>query len=178
MGVTYKKKQKGGTRKHHINSYYEKRKAFKYYQKVQSMLFKLPFTSILDVGSRKSPVMEHMDSSIYKAMLDIKPMPAQPGIHMITADFYKWKPDREYDIALCLQVLEHLDRPKEFVQKLFQVAPTVIISVPYKWAKGDCKYHVQDPINEHKIFSWTGREPDEKHIITDGGKRRIICLYK
>jgi hypothetical protein len=178
MGFTYKKKQKSGTRKYDIKSYYKNRKAFKYYQKVQSMLFKLPFTSILDVGSRKSPVMEHIDSSIYKAMLDIKPMPVQPGIHTITADFYKWKPDREYDIALCLQVLEHLDRPKEFVEKLFQVARFVIISVPYKWAKGDCKYHVQDPIDEHKIFSWTGREPDEKHIVTDVGKRRIICLYK
>jgi len=97
---------------------------------------------------------------------------------MITADFYEWEPDRKYDVALCLQVLEHLDKPKEFAQKLFQVAPIVIISVPYKWAKGACKYHVQDPINEEKILSWTGRQPDEKHIVTDRKKRRIICLYR
>jgi len=142
------------------------------------MLAKLTFASILDVGSRKSPVMDNIDNSVYKAMLDIKPMPPQPNIHMITADFYTWNPDRHYDVALCLQVLEHLDRPKEFVEKLFQVATTVMISVSYKWLKGSCKYHVQDPINEEKILSWTGREPDEQYIITDGTKERIICMYQ
>ena len=96
---------------------------------------------------------------------------------MITADFYEWNPDRKYDVVLCLQVLEHLDKPKEFVEKLFRTASTTILSVPYKWPKGSCKYHVQDPIDEQKILSWTGREPDEKHIITDNGKRRIICVY-
>ena len=97
---------------------------------------------------------------------------------MITADFYTWTPDRQYDVALCLQVLEHLDRPKEFVEKLFQIAAITIISVPYKWPKGSCKYHVQDPIDQDKIHTWAGRDPDEMHIVKDNGKKRIICLYK
>jgi len=178
MARTRKRKQRGGTRKNIIDAYYNERKDYHYYKKVQSILNSVQFNSIIDVGSRKSPIMQNLDSNIYKVMLDLIPIPPQPGMNMITADFYEWEPDRKYDVALCLQVLEHLDKPKEFAQKLFQVAPIVIISVPYKWAKGACKYHVQDPINEEKILSWTGRQPDEKHIVTDRKKRRIICLYR
>jgi hypothetical protein len=181
MRFTRRKKQRGGTRKdlnNTVDQYYKKRKDFHYYKQVQSMLSKNDFSSIIDVGSRKSPVMEHLDDDIYKAMLDIKPINPIPNIHMITADFYTWTPDRKYDVALCLQVLEHLDRPKEFVEKLFQVAAITIISVPYKWPKGSCKYHVQDPIDQHKIHTWAGRDPDEMHIVKDNGKKRIICLYK
>ena len=178
MRFTRKQRKRAGSKKHAIQHYYKKRKDFRYYKQIQAMLAKLTFTSILDVGSRKSPVLDDIDPSVYKAMLDIKPMPPQPNIHMITADFYTWNPDRQYDVALCLQVLEHLDRPREFVEKLFQTAKTVIISVPYKWLKGSCKYHVQDPIDEAKILSWTGREPDEKHIITDRSRRRILCMYR
>ena len=166
------------TNNNNIQTYYNQRKHFHYYKKVKAMLNKIKYSSIIDIGSRKSPMFEGLDDTIYKAMLDIKPIPPHGNVHMITADFYTWVPDREYDVALCLQVLEHLDRPKEFVDKLFQTAKTVVISVPYMWPKGSCKYHVQDPINEEKIFSWTGKEPDEKHIITDGKRKRIVCLYR
>jgi trans-aconitate methyltransferase len=97
---------------------------------------------------------------------------------MIQADFYTWKPDRNYDVVLCLQVLEHLDNPKEFAQKLLQVGKTVIISVPYKWKEGSCKYHTQDPIDKEKLKGWVGREPDEQHVVTDKGLERIICVYR
>jgi hypothetical protein len=169
--------RKKGKIQNAVNTYYKKRKEFHYYKQVKSMLSKHTFSSIIDVGSRKSPVMEKIEGNVYKAMLDIKPIEPIPGIHMITADFYTWTPDRKYDVALCLQVLEHLDKPKEFVKKLFETAPYVLISVPYKWPKGSCKYHLQDPIDEKKIFSWTEKTPIEKHIITDNGKRRMICLY-
>ena len=100
-----------------------------------------------------------------------------PGVELITADFYKWTPSKAYDVVLCLQVLEHLSRPATFAKKLFHTGKHVIISVPYKWPKGTCKYHVQDPIDEAKIRGWTGRDPDEEYIIRDGGRERIVCVY-
>ena len=30
----------------------------------------------------------------------------------------------------------------------------LIVSVPYKWAKGFCKYHKQDPVDESKLAEW------------------------
>jgi len=165
------------TRKHHSHTYYNTRKAYHYYKKVKEILNGIHFTSIIDIGSRKSPVMEHLGSSIHKTMLDIKPMPPMPGVELITADFYKWTPSKTYDVILCLQVLEHLSRPATFAKKLFQTGKHVIISVPYKWPKGSCKYHVQDPINEAKIHGWTGRDPDYEYIIRDDARERIVCVY-
>jgi len=179
QGGTRRSKRKGGTtKKKHIHSYYNSRKDFHYYKKVKDILDSLHFSSIIDIGCRKSPMMKGLRDNVYKAMLDIQEIPPIDGIHMIQADFYTWEPDRTYDVVLCLQVLEHLDKPKEFAQKLLQVGKTVIISVPYKWKKGACKYHTQDPVDKSKVLGWVGREPDEEYIIKDKTRERLICVYK
>jgi 2-polyprenyl-3-methyl-5-hydroxy-6-metoxy-1,4-benzoquinol methylase len=158
------------------DTYYKLRSEWFYYKKVQEILSEITFSSIIDIGCRKSPILENIDNSVYKSMLDIAPIKPRPNINNITADFYTWEPDMKYDVAVCLQVLEHLDRPKDFVQKLFSVADIIIISVPYKWPKGACKYHIQDPVDEEKVLSWTDRQPDEKYIVKDN-KYRLICRY-
>ena len=87
---------------------------------------------------------------------------------------------KKYDVVVCLQVLEHIDHDivKKFTQKLFQVGKTVIISVPYKWELGKCKYHVHDPVDESKLYSWTKRYPKKTWIITEkNGVKRLIALY-
>jgi hypothetical protein len=160
-----------------IDEYYNTRKNFKYYKTVNTCLSTIDFSSIIDVGSRKSPVLESIDNSVYKTRLDIVALPPMPNIHDVTADFYTWVPDRIYDVAICLQVLEHLDDPSTFVKKLFNTAKTVIVSVPYKWKPGTCKEHIQDPVDEKKLLSWTDREPNETYIIVDR-LSRLICLYK
>lgn len=161
-----------------INQYYNERKDMKYYKKIQEILKSLDYQSILDVGARKSPIFEHLDVSIEKTLLDIQKIPDQSGCQVIQADFYTWNPNKEYDIVLCLQVLEHLENPVDFCKKLFCTAKQmVILSVPYKWKKGVCKYHIQDPVDEEKLFSWTKRNPSESFIIQDG-KERLICCYK
>ena len=168
----------GGSRKtRRIKQYYNERKDYHYYKQVKDVLRDLDFSSIIDIGCRKSPMIKGLGKNVYKAMLDLQEIPPADGIHMIKADFYTWKPDRKYDVVLCLQVLEHLDKPKKFAQKLLQVGKTVIISVPYKWAKHSCKHHTQDPVDESKIKGWMGREPNEHYVVTDKGKRRIICVY-
>lgn len=162
-----------------LEKYYIQRKESNYYKKVNDILSKLQFTSIIDIGARKSPTLEKVDNNIYKSSLDIIDIKNEDkNINYIKADFYTWVPDRKYDIVLCLQVLEHLDKPTEFAQKLFDTGNKVIISLPYKWPKGRCIYHVQDPVDENLIKQWTNRNPLESYIIEeDNGIKRIICVY-
>jgi len=161
-----------------IEKYYEERKEYNYYKKVNEILSKLQFTSIIDIGGRKSPILEKINNNIYKSLLDISKINNDDkNINYITADFYKWVPDKKYDVVLCLQVLEHLEKPTEFAQKLFDTGNKVIISLPYKWAKGFCVHHIQDPVDEKLIKQWTNRNPLETYIIEDNGVKRIICVY-
>jgi len=162
-----------------IDKYYNERKDSNYYKKVIEIINSFSeISSVIDIGARRSPVLEDIDKSIYKCSLDIQPIKEySKEINMITVDFLKWDPDRKYDIALCLQVLEHLDNPKKFAQKLFSVGKIVIISVPYKWPKNFCKYHVQDPVDETLIKEWVERDPNMSYIITDKSVKRIICVY-
>jgi hypothetical protein len=164
-----------------LKSYYDFRKEFNYYKKIVEILNDIgDVSSIIDIGGRKSPVLEKLDKSIYKASLDIitiSPSLKDQGVVYINADFLTWIPDKNYDVVLCLQVLEHLDNPKEFALKLFSTGKIVIISLPYKWREGFCASHVQDPVDELKIKEWTQREPSSSFIVKDLKANRIICVY-
>lgn len=161
-----------------VNAYYLERKNFNYYKKVLEIVKSLTFKSIIDVGANRSPILENIDNSIDKVLIDLNDIPIIDGIRNIKGDFYTWNPDKQYDVVLCLQVLEHLENPKLFANKLFQIAnDTVIISVPYKWKKGFCKYHVQDPVDLQKLKSWTNKDPTYHFIVRDNMIDRLICVY-
>ena len=164
-----------------VKGYYNSRKEFNYYKKIVEIVNDISdVSSIIDIGGRKSPVLEKLDSSIYKSSLDVTsilPYLKDPDVVYIKADFFTWTPDQNYDVVLCLQVLEHLDNPKEFALKLFSTGKIVIISLPYKWRKGFCNCHVQDPVDENKIKEWTQREPSSTYFVTDLKADRIICVY-
>ena len=51
-----------------LKSYYDFRKEFNYYKKIVEILNDISdVSSIIDIGGRKSPVLEKLDKSIYKA---------------------------------------------------------------------------------------------------------------
>lgn len=162
-----------------MDSYWKSRKECNYYKKVLEIIRKYDnCESIIDIGSANTEVLKDIPIK-EKVCLDINKLPANEGIRTIKHDFYKWTPDKKYDIVTCLQVLEHLNDPKTFTKKLLDLGnKVVIISVPYKWPKGFCKYHVQDPVDENKILSWTEKSCDESYIIEDASVKRIICVYK
>ena len=87
--------------------------------------------------------------------------------------------NNKYDVVTCLQVLEHIDDDTvyNFAQKLFTLGNIVIISVPYMWKKGICKYHKQDPVDETKLYGWTKKIPIYSIIIKDNHFNRIINVY-
>ena len=52
----------------------------------------------------------------------------------------------------------------------------MIISVPYQWPAGYHRGHVQDPVDEDKLFAWTRREPSTLKIVRDE-RARLIAVY-
>jgi hypothetical protein len=80
--------------------YYSERKESNYYKKVVEIVNNFTkITSIIDIGARRSPVLENLNKSIYKCSLDIQPIKEfSKEIHLITANFYTWIPDKKYDI--------------------------------------------------------------------------------
>lgn len=99
-----------------------------------------------------------------------------PGVDILRRDFLKWQhPQEKFDLVLCLQVLEHIPSPSvvRFARKLFQCGKCVIISVPHKWQKGRCVGHIQDPVDELKLFDWTGMTPNESVVVGE----RLVSVY-
>ena len=96
------------------------------------------------------------------------------GVRVIKTDFLKWQIDRWYDIVLCLQVLEHVPSPGRFAEKLFECGQIVIISVPYQWEAGRCRWHLHDPIDELTLYEWTQRKPIEQSIVD----QRLVSVFR
>jgi len=135
--------------------------------------------SILDVGSHSCPYLEWFHWIPYKLSIDLHAPYHSRRVHGKKIDFLEYKNDREFDICLSLQVLEHIQDAKSFAQKLLKVGHHVIVSVPYRWPAGANSTHVQDPIDEEKLITWFNRIPNYEIIVTEPitEKRRLISYY-
>jgi len=135
--------------------------------------------SILDVGSHSCPYLEWFNWIPYKLSIDINAPYHSWRVHGKKIDFLEYKNNREFDICLSLQVLEHIRDAKSFAQKLLKIGHHVIICVPYRWPAGANSNHVQDPIDEEKLITWFNRIPNYEIIVTEPitEKRRLICYY-
>jgi hypothetical protein len=159
-------------------SYEENRRHMNYYREVLRLVegHVGTATSVVDVGSAETDLIEQLTGFAERHTVDIRYAPPRPGIRRHTANFFDWQPPIHFDLALCLQVLEHVHDPTPFARKLFEIADRVIITVPYKWPAGICAGHVQDPVDEAKLAGWAGREPDHT-LIVDDGMKRLIAVY-
>ena len=160
-------------------TYWESRSGMNYYKEVLSLARKYApgAKSIVDVGSFYTPFINRFGWIEEKVSLDLR-LGYLEGARVIRADFYKWKPDKKYDLVICLQVLEHLEKPEIFARKLLKTGRVVIISVPYKWKRGLYHRHIQDPVDEKKIIKWVGKNWKEHLIVEDNGLKRLIAVFK
>ena len=171
-----------------VAQYWERRKDSIYIftaQRICRMFCPEP-RSVLDVGSNGTPTLEwHRPSATRLVSLDLRRPYLAPGVEAVRSDFLEFSPESKFDLVTCFQVLEHLRKPTLFAQKLLELSSVCVVSVPYKWPKGKCKGHVQDPVDVEKMLAWFGREPDyqyvanELHGINDrpGVGRRLIHVY-
>jgi hypothetical protein len=159
--------------------YWENRKKMKYYQTVVDLSRKYApaAAQAIDIGSNITQVIHQLAWIPRRVALDIENVPPALGLETIRADFMAYDPGTVFDLVLCLQVLEHLQNPEPFAQKLLQTGRTLILAVPYRWPQGLVGSHIQDPVDEAKLFSWMHREPVETAIVTDKNRRRLVAVY-
>jgi Methyltransferase domain len=131
---------------------------------------------VVDVGAGATDMLRRLPWFARRVALDRSYAPRYRGVETVLTDFLQYEPDGLFDLVLCLEVLEHLEDPAPFAQKLLRTGYTAIISVPYKWPKGACVTHVQDPVDEALLEQWTGRQPTETRIVVDG-RARLIAVY-
>jgi hypothetical protein len=134
--------------------------------------------SVIDVGAFETDLLQKLDWFDRRVAIDRHDIMERRGIETITGDFMEYRPDFTFDLVICLQVLEHLPKPGPFARKLLATGRTVIISVPYKWPRGLYEDHVQDPVDEAKLASWTRRTPDTSEIVEDDGRERLVACYR
>jgi hypothetical protein len=164
------------------SAYWEGRKNHLYYQVVRVLAEELSAgaRSVIDVGSNNCPYLDWLAHLPVRTSIDLRRPYVAPGVRAIQADFLAWNPDQEYDIALCLQVIEHVPDAQAFAQKLLTLAPVVIVSVPYKWPPGKTKGHVHDPVDEAKMMGWFGTRPSYEYICREvlSSVSRLIQVYE
>lgn len=136
--------------------------------------------SIIDVGSKQCAYLEWFDWIPRKVSIDMQLPYKSSNVLGIKNDFLDDSLfGSPYDIALCLQVLEHVEDAKKFAEKLLLMAPHLIISVPYKWDARWVETHIQDPVDEEKIKYWFDRSPNYQYIVKEplSKARRIVCYF-
>jgi hypothetical protein len=163
------------------DDYWGSRQHMLYYQVVRILAQGLAkdARSVIDVGSWNTPTLDWFPDAPHRTSLDLRNSYVGEGVRSITADFLTWQPDRTYDLALCLQVLEHVPDARAFARKLLEVATVVVISVPYRWREGRNPHHVHDPVTMDKIVQWFGREPGYSYLVAEpiSGVERIVCVF-
>jgi Sulfotransferase domain len=166
------------------DGYWRKRKGMMYYEYIRTLATPLArgAKSLIDVGSHSTSIAEEFDWIPERVALDLRTPYASETVRGIKADFLRFTPERRYDFALCLQVLEHVPEAGAFARKLLAVADRVLVSVPYRWPEGQCKFHCQDPVDEAKLAGWFGREPDYQIIVEEPFRerdksRRLIAYF-
>lgn len=164
------------------NAYWSSRRELLYYQVVRQLIEGLGAgaQSMLDVGSKGCPYLDWFPAIPHRVSVDIEEPATGNGIVAVTADFLKWQPDRRFDIVTCLQVLEHIEDPKAFAQKLLAAGRTVIVSVPHAWPAGGLDGHLHDPVTERKMRAWFGREANFSYVCREvlNHSDRLIQVYE
>ena len=161
------------------NHYSRSREGMKYYDAIRSEVERLSGGSILDIGCGGTNLVAAGD---FDTRLAVNLDPVRNYPHPLIVG--RWPevalPQTHYDVVLCCQVLEHLldAQIPEFVTRMLETATrAIVVSVPYRWPRGTCSGHQQDPVNETKLHGWIGRKPSRQSVITDR-LRRLVATYE
>jgi hypothetical protein len=139
-----------------------------------------PNDAVLDVGSNRTSTLSwHRKKARRMVSIDPRNPYRGQGVESVAADFLDYPAEQHFELVTCLQVLQHVRDAHAFAQKLLAMGDTCVVSVPYKWPKGKCKWHLHDPIDELKLLGWFGKQPLERFIAREDGRDsdRLVHVY-
>jgi len=137
--------------------------------------------SLIDVGTANCPYLELFDWIPERISFDIEPPYSSEAVTGLQGDFLTHDFARRFDVATCLQVLEHVPDPGPFGRRLLGLADIVIVSVPHRWPPTAADEHLHDPIDSAKLRGWMGRRPNYEVVVQEPFRsrvgQRLIALY-
>lgn len=105
----------------------------------------------------------------------------QDGIQANIQDFYAWQPKKVYDIALAMQVVEHVANPARFMRKILKTGRTVVLTAPYRWEDNHSK-HKQHKISLEDMRKWASKHEEHLYVFQDDSKGhsspRVLMVFK
>lgn len=134
--------------------------------------------SIIDIGSSECQYIDWFDQIPIRVALDKTSAYKSSTCVGVDEDFLTWTPDRRYDVALCLQVLDRLKNPKTFIRKMQSCAKAIVISIS---APDDIETTAQmNAFYEANYQAAFGRKPNfiylAREFISDSS--RIIMVFE
>ena len=126
--------------------------------------------SVLEIGTKGGPAFHDSDT-----------MGLDDGAHITHNCTHRpWPGNKRWDVVMALQVWEHLEGGQRvaMAEALRRANRAVVLSFPYKWARGDIMHR---DIDDHAISCWTlGIEPSERVIVRDPSPRysRMVCMWR
>ncbi len=163
--------------------YWEARSDLMYYRYVDFIVRVLgsEATSLIDVGTGNCPYLEWFPWIDRRVSIDIQGPYVSSGVLGIEANVLDHQFKDQFDLCLCLQVLEHVPDPKRFARRLLELADIVIITVPFDWPEGQTKGHLHDPVDLKKLTKWVGRTPNFSTVVTEPFRykkhQRLLAVY-
>jgi hypothetical protein len=100
-------------------AYWEKRRNFQYFSEAIRLCrtYEGNSSNVLEVGSRDTKFLERLDWIPKKVAIDKYMRPTIANAENIQGDFLTWQEPQNFDLAICLQVVEHLKEVAPFAEK-------------------------------------------------------------
>ncbi|MCP5036124.1 MAG: class I SAM-dependent methyltransferase [Rhodobacteraceae bacterium] len=162
-------------------TYWSDRMDLMYYHYVDYILRTLgrDAKSMIDIGTANCPYQEWFDWIPERVSFDQAPPYSSENVTGIQDDFLTYDFGRRFDVATCLQVLEHIPRAGEFMRRLLEISNLVIVSVPFMWPARMMDEHIHDPVSYEKLTKWAGREANFKVVVEEPfrARKRLIAVF-
>lgn len=158
------------------DKYYDINRWDTYYEDIIDILKKFPnFGSVLELGPYKAPFVENSDIIDYQNHSEYFPLSANKVILHDCSRIPYPIADKEYDLVIASQVLEHLGvfgQQVDVFKELARISKMAIIGLPYKWFRPfDRTHHM---IDEEVFDAWQG---EFNHIFERKTQYTIIRVY-
>ncbi|MBR5504359.1 MAG: hypothetical protein IKV87_07960 [Methanobrevibacter sp.] len=156
--------------------YYDEKRWDMYYQEMIEELLKMrDVNKILEIGPYKAPFVEGSDVIDIRDFSEYFPIDINKVIIHDCKEIPYPIEDKEYDLIIACQCVEHLGIKGEQVEifkEFARISKKAIVSLPYKWHRPFARDHHM--IDERVFDDWQG---EFKHYYERKSKYTILRIY-